>query len=113
MLDVSQTQIELFLSNTQFALKPSQSSVSYPIIFRILKRLQDNKRFSSIKVYNDVIIDGHHRFVCLSYLNLPIELTQSSKNPSALNIEWGSILVDPIDYDSKSDRIYYSKLFDS
>jgi hypothetical protein len=113
MLEISKSEIELFLTTTQFKPKPSHSAVSYPILTRILNRLQQNKRFSSIKINNNVIIDCRHRFVCLSYLNLPIELTQSSKNPSALNIEWGSILVNPIDYDSKSDRIYYSKLFDS
>ncbi len=113
MLEISKTQIELFLNKSQFNLKPSQSAVSYPILLRIINRLQQDKRFSSIKVHGNFIIDGNHRFICYSYLNIPIEISKSGNNPSSVNLEWNSILVDPIDYDSKADKIYYSKLFDS
>jgi len=113
MIEISKSEIELFLTTTQFKLKPSQSAVSYPILTRILNRLQQNKRFSSIKVHGNIIIDGHHRFICYSYLNIPIEISKSGNNPSSINLDWNSIMVDPIDYDSKADKIYYSKLFDS
>lgn len=113
MLEISKSQIELFLDKSQFNLKPSQSSVSYPILQRIIKRLQQDKRFSSIKVHDNIIIDGHHRFICYSFLKIPIEISKTGKNPSSIHIEWNSVLVDCIDYDSKTDKIYYSKLFDS
>ena len=101
MIEISKSEIELFLSTTQLKQKPSQSAVSYPILTRILNILQQNKRFSYIKVHDEIIIDGHHRFICYCYLKIPIEISKNGNNPSALNLEWNSILVDNIDYDSK------------
>ncbi|MCW3084578.1 MAG: hypothetical protein JWP12_1944 [Bacteroidetes bacterium] len=102
-----------FLRNTNLTLNASQEKVSFPILSRIHRRLKEGKRFSSIQVEGNMIINGHHRFICLSILELKVEQNSWTKNISGTAIiPWPDMIVDENDYDTDEEREEYRNKYD-
>lgn len=85
-------------------------AISFPIQ-RIHRRLQHGKRFSSIKVHDNIITDGHHRYICLCLLDIEIEISKGGRNPSSDGFEWKTVNVETADYDSEKDVQRYLELY--
>lgn len=111
MAEITKADIENFLAQANFDLQPGQGAISFPIIQRIHRRLQQGKRFSSIKVYEGIITDGHHRYICLSILGLEVEHSKGGKNPSAEGYTWKGLDVVENDYDTEADIKRYKELY--
>lgn len=111
MAKITKAEIDFFLAVTNLELKPGQGAISFPIIERIHRRLQLGKRFSSIKVHEGIITDGHHRYICMSILGLEIETSKGGKNPSAEGFEWKKLNVEVKDYDTEADIQRYEELY--
>jgi len=112
MKKITKAEVEFFLTQTEFELKPGQGAISFPIIERIHRRLQQGKRFSSIKVNDGIITDGHHRYICLKILDLDLEESKGGKNPSAEGFEWKELNIEDVDYDTEADIKRYEELYD-
>lgn len=101
MQEITYEQVQDFLIRTSFSLMPGQGDVSFPIIQRIHRRLQNGYRFDPIKVTSDGIIsDGHHRYVCLTILGIEIETVKAGKNHNQPTYHWDKIFLETKDYDS-------------
>ncbi|MNJ88818.1 hypothetical protein D3C87_63750 [compost metagenome] len=74
MHKITYQQVKLFIETNSIKFNPSQNKISYPIIVRIHKRLQQGHRFGNIKVHNTTINDGHHRFISLSLLEMKLAM---------------------------------------
>ena len=62
MHNIKYEDVQMFLDAAKLPFLPSQIKISFPIIVRIHRRLQQGKRFNRIKVTNaGIISDGHHR----------------------------------------------------
>lgn len=113
MHKITYDEVEKFLKTEQLSLKPGQSRVSFPIIARIHRRLQEGHEFSHIKVINDVISDGHHRFICHSLLKKEIYWDAAGENTTEQTIvEWKDIELDAIDYDTPKQKEEYRVRYD-
>jgi hypothetical protein len=111
MIEITHLDVTSYIENTLFEYKPGQGAVSFPIIQRIHKRLQNGKRFSSIKVIDGIITDGHHRYICSCMLGIDFEITKGGKNPTSEGFEWTSLKVVENDYDSVKDIERYNELY--
>ncbi len=101
MQEITYEQVQDFLIITSFGFIPGQGEISFPIIQRIHRRLQQGRRFDPIKVTADGIIsDGHHRYVCLSILGIEIKTTKAAKNHNQTTYQWDKICLETKDYDS-------------
>ena len=101
MQEITYEQVQDFLIITSFGFIPGQDEISFPIIQRIHRRLQQGHRFDPIKVTADGIIsDGHHRYVCLSILGIEIKTTKAAKNHNQNTYQWNKICLETKDYDS-------------
>ena len=101
MQELTHEQVQGFLIRTSFGFIPGQGEISFPIIQRIHRRLQQGHRFDPIKVTADGIIsDGHHRYVCLSILGIEIKTTKAAKNHNQTTYQWDKICLETKDYDS-------------
>lgn len=110
MLEITHEQVQDFLIRNSFDFIPGQNEISFPIIQRIHRRLQNGLRFDPIKVTTDGIIsDGHHRYVCLSILGIEIETIKAAKNHNQTTYQWDKICLEIKDYDSP-DKIKEFKL---
>ena len=52
-----------YLQNNQIELQSTQTKLCLPIINRLCKKMDTGIKFPSVKVVDDLIIDGHHRYL--------------------------------------------------
>lgn len=64
--------------------------------------------FDAIKVCEDVIIDGHHRYTASILAEVTIEQYPSTKNHNQNTFEWNDVTLSDIDYDSLEDVKYHN-----
>jgi hypothetical protein len=106
--------VQEHLKRTNLSFSASQTKVSFPILYRIHRRLQEGKRFDPIKVADGTIMNGHHRFICLSILGIDVEWEKGTKNLTATqNVSWSEMIIDHGDHDSDEKRENYRKMYDS
>jgi hypothetical protein len=114
MHEITFEQVKLFIETHSLKFNPGQHKISYPIIVRIHKRLQDGHRFGNIKVHNNIINDGHHRFIGLSLLNMEVSHDIAGENITKQDeITWKDVKLDYEDYDTDKQREEYSKKYDN
>lgn len=113
MHELTYVEVKLFMETNCLKFKPGQDKISYPIIVRIHKRLQEGHRFSNIKVLNDVINDGHHRFISLCLLKMEINYTPAGENTSRQkSFDWKDVELDTCDYDTDEAKKDYCVKYD-
>jgi tRNA A37 threonylcarbamoyladenosine dehydratase len=65
-------------------------------------------RFSSIKVCDDIIIDGHHRYVASVLAKVGIERVESLKSSATEITAWHEVIFDVEDWDTENQiRAYH------
>ena len=109
MIEITQEDVKKFLQETEFDHNPSQQEISFPVIQRIHRRLQQGNSFDAIKVLDGRIVDGHHRYICHKLLNIQPESTLGGANSENIEYVWAEINLSTIDYDSdekKRDFVY-------
>ena len=57
-------------------------------------------RFPKIKIDNNLICDGHHRYIASILANTDIEVTESFRSNATEEIEWALVEFDENDWDS-------------
>lgn len=113
MPEITIQEVREFLLRNNFLLQPNQKEVSFPVIKRIYSRLQKGNTFSPIKISNDKIVDGHHRFISLSILEMDIEKIPGGNNFSLTNdFHWTEVNVVTDDYDSEEEIEEYRQKYD-
>jgi len=55
--------IKGFIASNTIDLKPTQTKLCVPIISRICQKMLHGIKFDDIKVCDDLIINGHHRYI--------------------------------------------------
>lgn len=102
-----------FLKNTRFAFNASQRNISFPIVGRICKRLKTGHSFGAIQITNNVIVNGHHRYISLCFLDMDCEHVSGGANISAkTEINWSDVFLDEQDHDRPEERERYAFLYD-
>ena len=69
-----------FLEEYKIELKSTHARLCLPIINRLYKKMSIGIKFSSIKVADDLIIDGHHRYLAAHLAKFKIEKVESAKS---------------------------------
>lgn len=100
--------LEQKISEGAFDLKPSQDKISLPTAYRIYKKMKASLKFDAIKIADDIVIDGHHRYVASVLANANIERFLSTKNHSQTVYDWKDVILKTIDYDDQSEVRYHN-----
>lgn len=90
------------LQEKENILKPNQGKLSLPIINRICKKMTHNLKFRPICVSSEnLIVDGHHRYISSILTNFEIELVSNYPKPGILNdFNWNTVDFLEDDWDS-------------
>lgn len=112
MIKITHIEVEKFLLETDFDHKPGQKKISFPVIQRIHRRLQQGNSFSAIKVRDGIIVDGHHRYISHKLLNLNPETVQGGTNSEDVEYVWTEISLVPVDYDSDEMKRDFEERYD-
>jgi hypothetical protein len=97
---ITKEYVESILKDQKITLKSTQKKLCFPIINRIYKKMKSGIKFSAIKVDENLIIDGHHRYIASIMAEVPLELIPSNKTSATIIIEWSQILLDSEDWDT-------------
>lgn len=89
-------------------LRPSQQSVSIPVIIRLYKKMKGGIRFSNIKVENGTICDGHHRYIASLLAGVGIEIIPSILKSEIL--DWKSVAFENNDWDNDHKVLRLNKI---
>lgn len=100
--------LEQELLNREFELKPTQNKISLPIVFRIFKKMKANLKFDAIRVCDNILIDGHHRYIASVMANVTTEQFPSTKNHNQTTFEWKEVIIITTDYDYPNDIDYHN-----
>ena len=90
-----------FLQNNKIELYATQAKICFPILNRIYMKLCFGIAFPPIKVDNDKIIDGHHRYLASLLANKQVSILPYLKTSATLVVEWQNILLIQEDWDSE------------
>ncbi len=112
MNDITYEEVEKFLTESEFDCTPSQKEISFPVIQRIHRRLQQGNSFSPIKVKENLIVDGHHRYISHKLLGMVAETTIGGSITESIEYVWSEINLTYIDYDSEKDRKIFEERYD-
>jgi hypothetical protein len=95
-------QVEEFLRKEMNALPlfATQSKISGPKILKNLQRLANGDSPPPISVADNLVIEGHHRYVAGHIFGTLPEMQPGSKPTYVNRYRWSDLQVDPMDWDN-------------
>lgn len=88
MNEINNQVILSAIHNSDYILKSTHNKLCLPIINRIYKKMINGIKFDAIKVCDNCIIDGHHRFISSLLANVKLDEVKSSKTSATIIYEW-------------------------
>ncbi len=101
MNEFTPKNVQEFLREGKFEYSSTHKKVYFPILERIYNKLVDGKRFEGIKIEDSIIVNGHHRYICLKFLNLEVETIDWKRSPFTEIISWDSVEIDITEWESQ------------
>ncbi len=89
-----------FIQKNKIELISTHQKLCLPIINRIFKKMAAGIKFSVIKVENNIICDGHHRYIASILANFPLEKTPGNITSATSTVPWESVIFDEEDWDT-------------
>ncbi len=90
-----------YLKRNEVKFKPTQSRLCLPIINRLYRKMANGLTFEGIKITEDLIIDGHHRYLAAFLSKKELDITLSSRTSSTIITKWDVIEFVQEDWDTK------------
>jgi hypothetical protein len=99
-LNITQEIIQDLVAKNKIQLYATHSKLCLPIINRIYKKMAAGIDFSAIKVENNLICDGHHRYVASLLADFPLEKISGSTTSATQVTLWTNVFFDEEDWDT-------------
>lgn len=100
MKGINKETIKEFIRKNEIELSATQTKLCVPIINRMFKKMSAGIKFPGIKVENNLICDGHHRYVAAILANFPLERMPGIVASATKAINWESIIFEDEDWDT-------------
>lgn len=98
---ITKEVIKNFLDNYSVAFKSTHHKLSLPIINRIYKKMVNGIKFEDIKICDDLIIDGHHRYISSLIAGVKIGCTKYPKSSATITYDWKTIDFTATEWDTE------------
>lgn len=79
------------IEKSECILISTHKKLCLPIISRIYKKMIYGIKFDDIKVYDNLIIDGHHRYVSSLLAHFTLNTVKSSKTSATIVYDWKDV----------------------
>lgn len=99
---------KLFKEST-IELKSTHSILCVPIIERMFKKMKAGIKFSDIKVDENIIIDGPHRYIASLLADVSLEKQPSYKTSSTVVFDWSIVNLAEDDWDTEAKILIMNK----
>ena len=110
MKQITKETVVSILQGKEVELKPTQNKICLPILNRLYLKMSKGIGFAGIKIADDLIIDGHHRYLASLLANFDLERVQSNKTLATAVNNWNSIDFVDEDWDSDKDVEIFNKM---
>jgi hypothetical protein len=88
MQNLTEEFIRKNLKEKEIRLTTTHKRLCIPIINRIYKKMAHGIKFDSIRVCENLIIDGHHRYVSSILAGIGLDTVKSSKTSATIEYGW-------------------------
>lgn len=100
-MEITKAVISEFLQNNKLEFKSTHKRLSLPIINRIYKKMKHQIKFEDIKVYENLIINGHHRYISSELAKFSIGKSEYIKTSAKLEYNWNVVEFVDEDWDTQ------------
>lgn len=100
MNTVENELLKELLRGDKLKLKSTHQRLCLPIIHRIYKKMLLGIKFPSIKIYDDLIIDGHHRYLASLLAGKTLETSPTGKSSATIVTKWSEVILISDDWDT-------------
>ena len=87
----------------------TQPKLCIPIIDRLCRKMHYGIKFDDIKTHDNLIIDGHHRYLSSIITGFEIGRVVSNKTSATKMIDWTYVEFDENDWDTPSKISYLNE----
>lgn len=94
--------IKEFIETNEIPLVASQTKLCIPIIDRMCRKMSHGIKFDDIKICDNLVIDGHHRYLSSLIVDFNIGQIFRHKTTATKPVEWKIIEFDENDWDTSS-----------
>lgn len=91
--------VEFMLKN-EIELSSTHSKLCLPIVNRIFKKMSIGIKFPGIKVENNLICNGHHRYIASILSNFSLERIPGKVTAATTTVPWESVTFENEDWDT-------------
>lgn len=91
MEHISKENIIKLLQREKLDLSPTHYRLSIPIINRLYVKMKKGIRFDDIKVFENCIIDGHHRYISALLAQIELGRVKSLKTSATIIYKWQEV----------------------
>ncbi|WP_194852206.1 hypothetical protein [Nonlabens antarcticus] len=91
MIDLTKASIMQALEANNLELFSTHKKLSIPIIYRMSRKMKAGVRFDDIKVCENLLIDGHHRYVSSILAGKTLGRVKSSKTSATRVWQWSEV----------------------
>jgi len=109
-VEISVEAVRRLIESGDLDRKCTQKKLSLPIIARLSKKMAANIKFSPIKVHNDIICDGHHRYVASKLTGKPVNESPNLLTSATSIADWFSVEIVNEDWDSVEEIANFNQI---
>ena len=110
MTEITEEIIKKFLKEKELEYLPTHNKLSLPIINRIYKKMINGIKFEIVKINENIIIDGHHRYISSELAKSEIEKTSYPKTSATIVYSWNDVLFVNEEWDTDYKILYLNQL---
>lgn len=110
MTEITEEIIKEFLKEKELEYLPTHNKLSLPIINRIYKKMINGIKFEIVKVNENMIIDGHHRYISSELAKSEIEKTSYPKTSATIEYLWNDVVFVNEEWDTDYKILYLNQL---
>lgn len=110
MTEITEETIKNFLKENKLDYLPTHNKLSLPIINRIYKKMINDIKFEIVKVNENFIIDGHHRYISSKLAKIKIEKTSYPKTSATNEYSWNDVQFVNEEWDTDYKILYLNQL---
>ncbi|MFC4477190.1 hypothetical protein [Flavobacterium chungangensis] len=109
MIEITVKGIKKFIGHNEIALTSTHHKLSLPVIKRMYKKMVNGIKFDDIKIFENLVIDGHHRYISSLLAEIEIGKIKSLKSSATKEYKWNDIEFDENDWDTDSKIQYLNE----
>ena len=110
MKEITAGFVKAFIASNSIPLVATQAKLCIPIIYRMCQKMSHGIKFDEIKVCDNMIIDGHHRYLSSLIMKFDLGKVDSNATSATKLITWDKVEFVESDWDTPAKIQHLNEL---